>query len=302
MNVRKIQKLILVFFYWEYLLMGAIPMRIINRRKVEVSRVFLGYCRLWTLLIICIFIIFLKWLILEFRDLDFRLKVIHWSMMNMYIYTIGTFLFVCLYSKIVAEKLNQIFKYIDPDLFANLISTEIIFEFFNISIIQILLEIYFLIYVGVSYVNGWKSLILSISFLPRRVVLVAVLMLMHFISETLKIVRQEIQKNSSYSVALSTIFEILTNINGFVQFAVNFNALLVIKNLYIVSWKLIITLTQSSGNSFNWSLFGRSDFHTIFYLPTEVTRLYTIIKCCTIIREEVILSREYSSRLMIFSC
>lgn len=102
---------------------------------------------------------------------------------------------------------------------------------------------------------------------PRRMVLVALFILLHFIQETLRTLRKSMKvKLVEVTVEiLSEVLKILGEINIFVQFSLACNAIMFIRSSFVSLSKLIRIITADK-YSFEWSLLIESEVHTIYYL------------------------------------
>lgn len=288
-----IQLKVLKVFYWETRWTGAIPVKINEaRQEIKFSPVIMMICIFWLISTSLSSILFVKWLIVDTSDFKFSSKLFWIGSLVMNTYSVGTFLLVCMKSKEIIFKMNRVVESVKLSEIECIISKEILFEFVNLNVILIILDYY-------AYNTDWnffdkKNTAVFMSFYPRRFVLLAVFLVLHFSSEVLKLLRNKKTSPIDLHFALNCILEVLIVMNQFVQFAILFNSLMFMKNSYFLC-SGIIKLAMAQNNDV-----GKINHRQALFLPTEFTRLWTIIKSCSEVNEELKKMVEAQPKLAIF--
>lgn len=279
---------IIKIFYWESLLTGSFPLKINEDKikiEIEYSPLLMILSSFWLISTSLTTAIYTKWLLIDTFDMPFRSKVMWIGLLTLYFYSIGTFAIVCMHSRRIIERLDQIIKLIEINEINSMMSKMIVFEVFNVNVVLLLMDFYaFMETESIYDITDLKFTFAFLSYYPRRFVLIGFLLILHFVSEALRILMNQRQLKADFNFAILLIFKLLMTIDRFVQYALVFNSLMFIKNSYTLCSGLIRVAMSLDAEGLDKLAIS---FRTALYLPTEMTRLWTIVNCCAEIRKEV---------------
>lgn len=284
MGLRNFRVKILKVFFWECLITGALTCKISkNKKQFKSSPVLRTFCCMWLIATFGSAMYYLEWLTFESSEQNFNMKVLNLTMLNMYGYSIVTFLVIRMLSDKIIDIINQIVKFIDIKCIESIITNEIMFELFSVNILLLAFDVYFYLQDSRIYeFTDIKYFFLFLSFYPRRFVLVAVLIVLHLASESLKMIgQQNLGSTSESKIVILHIFDLLSRINTFVQYSLLFNSVMFMRNAYSVSFFIVKSMlsTHEKDITSSTALLSFSVF-----LPNELGRLWIIIKCCSEVR------------------
>lgn len=278
---------ILKIFYWESLLTGSFPLKINKdeiKIEIEYSPLLMILSLFWLISTSLTTVTYMKWLLIDTFDMPFSSKVMWIGLLSLFLYSIGTFAIVCMHSRRIILRLNRVIKLIELNVIKVVMSKMILFEVFNVNVILLLMDLYSYMEVEYYDITDLKFTFAFLSYYPRRFVLIGLLLILHFISEALKMLMNQCQSKADFNFAILQIFELLLTIDRFVQYTLIFNSLMFIKNSYTLCSGLIRALMSLDAIGLDKVA---TSFRTAMFLPTEMTRLWTIVNCCAGIRKEV---------------
>lgn len=273
---------ILKVFYLEIYITGALPIVIVSNGKsktLKVSKFMKGFTYLWIIILIITCTNFIRKCIKD-DDIEMNDSIRYVALVNFYIFSCYSFYEVATKVDKIISLFNRISKEIDNEKIDCLLSNGIIFEFFVTNIVYTLLDSIFYFKEDYSF---WdiNTIPLLISLYPRRFIGIVTMIILHLMSEVLKILnKRELNADTTHEV-LVCVIEILIKIDKFTQFSLIMNSIMWIKNSFATFAFLIKSLLNPvSGKVY-------LDVFYAVYLPFEAMRIYTIVNICFSVQNEV---------------
>lgn len=187
--------IIIKIIYWESRIFGALPIKI-EKGKLKISLISKAFCHFWLVLVFlgCLSHIHI-WIFEEERNFgDFMFQL---AMINMYVYSIGSFFAVCKHSENIIENFNFLIELIIQESFRYKMSSELVLEFVSVNFILIPMDIYCYSQEKMIDLRDWRMLTAAASLYPRRIVFLFTLIAIHFISEILGLLINRLDSENS---------------------------------------------------------------------------------------------------------